>query len=178
MGIRARITRQTKTKRPQLVGKGKQQDVLDAEFHRHRLLRILAVVCILAVLGWVAVALFSPGLKYQITQPITAALDSPEFLRELEGLTNSRITHNNRVEALTNGEIFYEAEIAAMQQARHNINIDAYIFHKGDLARRVLKVLTDRAQHGVRVTLTIDAIGNSVVPKGYFDDLRKAGGHM
>ena len=179
MGIRARVTGQTKKKKqPQLVRRGKQQDALDAEFHRHRMLRILAVVCILAVLGWIAVALFSPGLKYQLTQPIAAPLDSPEFLRELQGLTNSRITDNNRVEALTNGENFYEAEIAAMQQARHNINIDAYIFHKGDLTRRVLKVLTERAQHGVRVTLTVDAIGNSAVPKGYFDDLRKAGGRM
>src|SRR5437868_14524159 len=110
MAIRARVSRQTKkSKQPQLVRKGRQQDVLDAEFRRHRALRILAVVCIVAVLGWVAVALFSPGLKYQLTQPITAPLDSPEFLRELEGLTNSRVTHNNRVEALTNGENFYEA---------------------------------------------------------------------
>ncbi len=177
MGLKARVSRQPKNKRPQLVGKSKQ-DILDSEFRRHRTLRILAVVCILAVLGWLFVALFSPGLKYQLTQAPSAALDSPEFLREVEALTDARITRNNHIEALPNGENFYEAEIAAMQQAQHNINIDAYIFHKGDLTRRVLKVLTDRARNGVRVTLTIDAIGSSVTPKHYFDDLRQAGGRM
>jgi cardiolipin synthase len=178
MAIRARLTRQHKSKQPQLVRKGKQQDVLDAEFRRHRALRIFAVVCILAVVVWVFVAFFSPGLNYQMAQAPRAAIDSPEFLREVEALADSRISRNNRIEALPNGENFYEAEIAAMRQARHNINIDAYIFHRGDLAKRVLNVLTERARNGVRVALTIDAIGSSITPKSYFDDLRKAGGRV
>ena len=178
MGLRARVTRHVRTKRPELVRKPKKQDLLDDEFRRHRALRILAAVCIVAVVVWLAVALFAPGLKYQLAQTPAAALDSPEFLRVLEALADSRISRDNRIEALPNGENFYEAEIAAMSQARHNINIDAYIFHRGDLAKRVLHVLTERAQHGVRVSMTIDAIGSSITPKSYFDDLRKAGGRV
>ncbi len=173
-----RLGARPQKKQPHLVRRSKQQDLLDAEFRRHRALRIIAVVCIVAVFGWLFVAFFSPGLKYQLVQPPAAAIDSPEFLREIEALTDSRITRNNRIQEFPNGENFYEAEIAAMQQARHNINIDAYIFHKGDLTRRVLDVLTDRARNGVHITLTIDAVGSATTPKSYFDALLKAGGHM
>src|SRR5512142_3412482 len=104
MPNRAGAGKQQKTNRPQLVRKDKgQQDVLAAEFRRHKILRIVAVICILAVVGWLFVAMFSPGLKYQLAHPITAPLDSPEFLRDLEGLTDARISSNNRIEALPNG---------------------------------------------------------------------------
>ncbi len=171
MATRARVTGQHQRSK-------QQQDVLAQEFRRHQALRIIAVICILAVVGWLAVAFFSPGPKYRLAQAPTAALDSPEFLRQIEALTDARISRNNHIDALVNGENFYEAEIAAMEQARHNINIDAYIFHKGDLAKRVLGVLTERARNGVRVTLTIDALGSATTPKEYFDELRKAGGRM
>ncbi len=179
MGTRARVTRDTKAKRPELVqNKGKKQGIVDAEFRRHRILRILAVVCILAVLSWVIVGLFSPGIRYDLAQPPAAAIDSPDFMRELEGLTDSRISRNNRIQDLPNGENFYEAEIAAMQQAQRSINIDAYIFHRGDLTKRVLRVLADRAQQGVKVQLTIDAVGSSTTPNSYFDELKKNGGKV
>jgi phosphatidylserine/phosphatidylglycerophosphate/cardiolipin synthase-like enzyme len=37
---------------------------------------------------------------------------------------------------LTNGEVYYDAELDAIGQARHSINIEAYIFQKGRIARR------------------------------------------
>ncbi|MGI9101127.1 MAG: phospholipase D-like domain-containing protein [Terriglobales bacterium] len=160
------------------VKQGKQQDVLDKEFRRHRALRIIAVICIVAAVGWLLVQFFGPPLKYKLLEPPRDALDSPQFLRNLEGLTNTPISRNNRIEALPNGEKFYAAEIAAMRQARHNIDIDAYIFRRDDLTRRVLDVLTERARHGVRVTLVVDAIGSATTGKNYFNDLLKAGGRM
>ncbi len=158
--------------------RGAQQDVLAAEFRRHRALRIIAIICIVAAFGWLLVQFFGPELKYNLLETPSEALDSPQFLRILEGLTNAPISRNNRIEALPNGDNFYRAEIAAMQQARHNINIDAYIFRRDDLTRRVLDVLTDRARHGVRVTLVVDAVGSATTPKTYFKDLLRAGGRM
>jgi hypothetical protein len=148
MGLRARVTRQPKNKWPQLVRKSKQQDILDDEFRRHRALRILAVVCILAVLGWIFVALFAPGLKYQVAQTPTTAIDSPEFLRELEALTDSRLSRNNRIESLPNGENFYEAEIAAMKQARHEASA---IRARLRMAGRAVAASTIDASPGTRI---------------------------
>ncbi len=164
---------------PHLVPKSRgHEDVLAAELRRHKALRIIAVICTVAVIGWLLVQFVAPPLKYKLLEKPRAALDSPEFLRNLEGLTNCHISHNNQIEALPNGDKFYEAEIAAMRQARHNINIDAYIFRRDNLTRRILDVLTERARHGVRIALVVDAVGSATTPKSYFDPLIQAGGEM
>jgi cardiolipin synthase len=58
------------------------------------------------------------------------------------------------------------------------INIEAYIFHKGEVTRKVLEVLTERASAGVKVHLVLDAIGSLSTPKRYFKPLTRAGGRV
>ncbi|HKS75088.1 MAG TPA: phospholipase D-like domain-containing protein, partial [Terriglobales bacterium] len=110
--------------------------------------------------------------------PIAVPIDSPAFLNELEPLVNSKITRNNQIEVIENGDHFYEAELDAMRQARHSINIEAYIFHTGRLTDEVLQVLTDRARAGVHVNLVLDAAGSFSTRKSYFKELKQAGGNV
>ena len=49
----------------------------------------------------------------------------------LGALSNASVHTNNRIDVLTNGEVFYEAELEAIRAAKHNVNIEAYIFSKG-----------------------------------------------
>ena len=46
---------------------------------------------------------------------------------------------------LTNGDVFYEAELAAIRAATDSINMEAYIFAKGDVAT-ALRRGPDRAR--------------------------------
>jgi cardiolipin synthase len=158
----------------------KQHDdsVLEAEFERFKTLRILALVSILAVTGWFVAALFAPGLRYSLATPPQASIESESFLKELEPLVNSKIARENQVQVLSNGENFYEAEIFAIRQAQHSINIEAYIFHKGEVTRRLLEVLTERARSGVKVRLVLDSLGTLATPKRYFKSLTQAGGRV
>ncbi|HZH92169.1 MAG TPA: phospholipase D-like domain-containing protein [Pyrinomonadaceae bacterium] len=139
---------------------------------------VIAIIAIAAQSLLLFLALFEPGLGYKITQPASCHPGSPEFLRILEALTDAQVTRHSSIEVLTNGENYYEAELAAMRRAEHNINIEAYIFKRGRVADEFIEVLTERARAGVRVNLVLDAIGNFTSWDSYFKNLRAAGGRV
>ena len=127
---------------------------------------------------WVLAALFGPTPAYKLYATPKAAIDSPQFIHELEAVTNARASDSNSIEALPNGDRFYEAELDAIRNAQSSINVEAYIFHKGDIAQKILDALTDRARAGVQVRLVADAMGSFSTPKRYFKPLREAGGRV
>ncbi|MFY9555844.1 MAG: cardiolipin synthase [Blastocatellia bacterium] len=139
---------------------------------------VLAIIAIAFLLLMLILALFEPGLRYKIARARSVALGSDDFFRVLSGLTNSTLHANNRVDVLTNGEVFYEAELEAIRNAKHNINIEAYIFQKGRIASRFIDALIERAQAGVKVNLVIDAIGSFATWDSYVKPLRDAGGRV
>lgn len=126
---------------------------LKSEFDRHRALRIFSLVCIVIVAVWIIVALFSPGMHYRMEARAAPPLESQAYERELEALCSGVIRPGNEIQVLTNGENFYSAELDALKQAERSINIEAYIFHRGEVAHRIVDVLTERARAGVRVHL-------------------------
>jgi cardiolipin synthase len=145
--------------------------------HYHAI-RWFAVICMVAIISWILIDLFGPVPQYQLKDPPQGALNSTEFVNQLEALAASRVVDHTHVEALPNGVNFYEVEIQAIRQAQKSVNWEAYIFAKGELARRMVDALTERARAGVEVNLTIDAVGSLSMPKTFFDGLRQAGGHV
>ena len=123
-------------------------------------------------------ALFEPGLDYRIRKAPRCALGSEEFRHLIEVLTAARMHHRTRVEVLTNGEIYYEAELEAIRQARKSINLEAYIFQRGRVTQRFVEVLAERARAGVRVNLVLDGIGSFMTWDRYFKPLKEAGGRV
>ncbi|MCA1594636.1 MAG: phospholipase D-like domain-containing protein [Acidobacteria bacterium] len=123
-------------------------------------------------------ALFEPGLAYKIDTPGKCDLDSPDFLRMIEALTDAQVRRRSTIEVLANGEVYYEAELEAIKRAECSVNIEAYIFQKGEVARRFVEALTERARAGVKVNLVMDAIGNFSSRNSYFKDLTQAGGRI
>jgi cardiolipin synthase len=139
---------------------------------------VIAIIAIAAQSLLLFLALFEPGLDYKITRPADCSLDSGEFMRILEALTDAQVTRHSSIEVFTNGENYYEAELAAIRRAEHNVNIEAYIFQKGRVADEFVEVLTERARAGVRVNLVLDAIGSFATWDSYLKDLRAAGGRV
>lgn len=168
----------TQTKPARKPTKSHTGSLLKREFDRSETLRIAGAIAILAISVLVLVGLFAPGLRYSLVNPVAVPIDSAAFLNELEPVVNSKITRNNQIEVIENGDHFYEAELDAMRQARHSINIEAYIFHKGKLTDEVLQVLTERARAGVHVNLVLDAAGSLSTRKSYFNALKEAGGKV
>lgn len=139
------------------------------------------------VLSWISIAflalmlflaLFEPPLPYRIARRAPVPLDSDQFRRLVGALASGQFHSRNTVEVLTNGDAFYEAEIQAMREAVHSINIEAYIFGKGECTRRVLDVLAERARAGVQVRMVLDSIGCFATWWSYLRPLTDAGGRV
>jgi cardiolipin synthase A/B len=139
---------------------------------------VIAVIAIAVMCFMLFIALFEPGLAYKISAPETEPLESDDFLCVLEAITDSKIHRKGRVEVLTNGEVFYEAELEAIASARESVNLEAYIFQKGELTRKFVEALTERARAGVKVRLVLDALGSFATWESYFSELRAAGGRV
>lgn len=139
---------------------------------------VVAIIAIIVLSFLLFLALFEPGLAYKISCRTTEPLDSEDFLCVLEAITDSKIHRHGRVEVLTNGEVFYEAELEAIRNAQESVNIEAYIFQKGELTKRFVEALTERARAGVRVRMVIDDIGSFATWESYFAELRAAGGRV
>ena len=139
---------------------------------------IIAIIAIAFLSLMLFLALFEPGLPYTITRASSVAIDSEEFLRIIEALSDAQVHPRTLVEVLTNGEVYYEAELDAISKARSNINIEAYIFQKGVIASRFVKALAERARAGVQVNIVLDAIGSFATWNSYFKELLEAGGRV
>src|SRR5215831_8878524 len=120
------------------------------------------------------VAFFHPGLGYRSETIRNPPVDSPDFLRMVRLLADSQSHADTHVKVLTNGGIFYEAELAAIREARCHISLEAYIFQKGEIAARFIEALTERACAGVEVRIVLDAVGSLNTWPSTFRDLIQA----
>ena len=109
--------------------------------------------------AWLIIAvLFTPHVPYHIEAPIDAASDY--FIHVLESTCQTHLERGNRVEVFTNGDAFYPAMLDTIRRARETVNMECYIFKKGEIGEQFIEALCERARAGVRVTMVMDAIGS------------------
>ena len=138
----------------------------------------ISAIIAFVVLGLlVFLVLFEPGLKYEVKAP-PYPLDSNEFLRLLGALADAQVHDQSHVEVLTNGDVYFPAELEAIRNAKQSIHVEAYILYEGEISRKFVDALAERARAGVSVKMVIDSIGSFSTPNSYFDDLRAAGGRV
>jgi cardiolipin synthase A/B len=161
-------------------GRERDQSALRREkrVRNYKWISILALIALVLQSGMLFLALFEPGLPYKVARGPVERLDDPHFVKTLEALTGAQMYQWSHMEVLTNGENFYAAELAAIRQAKRSINIEAYIFSKGEVADMFVKAMAERARAGVQVNVIVDAIGAFSQTKAYFDELIDAGGQV
>ncbi|HYP15451.1 MAG TPA: phospholipase D-like domain-containing protein [Bryobacteraceae bacterium] len=140
--------------------------------------QVIAILAIIAQGLLLFLALFEPTLRYKISQPPAHPLDSDQFLKVIAALADAKVHRNTLIQVLTNGEAYYEAELEAIRNAKKSINLEAYIFQKGEVTRRFVEALTERARAGVNVNVVLDAIGSFATWNSYFRELTEAGGRV
>ena len=137
----------------------------------------LSIIAIGVTIILLLLVLFEQGLKYHVTAP-EHPLESDPFLCLLGALADAQVHVDSRVEVLTNGHAFYESQLAAIRAAKKSVNLEAYIFRKGEIGRRFVEALTERARAGVKVNVVVDAIGSFATSNAFFAPLRNAGGRV
>jgi cardiolipin synthase A/B len=125
-------------------------------------------------LAWfVIVVLFTPAINYHLSR--RTSIHDPGFLYTLQSTCQAALYHGNAIEVFTNGPNFYPAMLDAIRRATHSINMECYIFQPGKIADQFITALSERARHGVNVTIVVDAIGSLSLWGGPVRRLRKAG---
>jgi cardiolipin synthase A/B len=129
----------------------------------------------LAFIVWFVVVLFfTPRIDYGVSHPTRS--DSDEFLHVIQSTCQAAIHFHNKVEILTNGAQFYPAMRDAILAAESSVNMEAYIFEKGEAAKMLVEAMIDRARAGVEVRLTLDWVGSFMMRFGApVRELREAG---
>ena len=110
------------------------------------------------VVWFVLVLLFAPHIPYKLDTPID--LSSNHFLRMIEATCLGAYKPGTRLTILTNGPAFYPAMLDAIRHARETVNMEVYMFKKGEVADQFIEALSERARAGVRVTVVMDAVGS------------------
>jgi cardiolipin synthase len=126
------------------------------------------------IIWFVLVLFFTPRIDYKVSHPTRP--DSDEFLHVLQATCQAAIHFDNKVEILTNGAQFYPAMRDAILAAESSVNMEAYIFKKGEAAKMIVEAMVERARAGVEVRLTLDWVGSFMMIFGApLRQLREAG---
>ncbi len=148
----------------------------------------VAVPTSMVVLGGVALAfmaslllagIFAPMPRYTIAgAEEMPENDSPKFLTLLESLADAKVNRTGIIKVLTNGPCFYPAELDAIRSAKQSVNLEAYIFQKGQIGSLYIEAMAERARNGVHVNVLVDAFGAAGTTTAYFRPLLEAGGKV
>jgi cardiolipin synthase A/B len=133
----------------------------------------LTIAGALFLVWLVVVVLFTPGINYHLSR--RTSVQDEGFLYTIQSTCQAALHHGNRVEIFTNGPEFYPAMLDAIRNATRSINMELYIFQPGTIADRFIAALSERARHGVNVTIVVDALGSFSLWGRPVRRLRKAG---
>jgi cardiolipin synthase len=125
-------------------------------------------------IAWlILVVFFTPAIPYFVEEPVDPR--SEHFILVLESTCNTKLHLDNKVDVFTDGTAFYPAMLDAIRSATDTVNLECYIFKKGEIADQFIEVLSERARAGVKVTIVLDAIGSFGILRGVAPRLREAG---
>lgn len=131
------------------------------------------IIAVGFITWFVLVLFFTPRIDYRVAQPLRP--DSEEFLHVIQVTCQATIHSRNKVEIFNNGGQFYPAMREAILAAESSVNMEAYIFKRGDAADMLVDALVDRARAGVEVRITLDAVGSAFMFGAPLRRLRAAG---
>jgi len=134
------------------------------------------LVAVLALIGLLSVTRGTPlrrVLYGSDAHPPTAS-DSA-FPRFVALLSSVHLRPGNKVEPLLNGNGTYPRLWDDLRSARTSITVQMYFSKPGVVADSLAAILSDRARHGVRVLLLLDAFGSQSLKKSWADRLKQAG---
>ncbi|MDE6583673.1 MAG: PLDc N-terminal domain-containing protein, partial [Clostridia bacterium] len=160
------------------------------------------ILTVLPYLGFVLYLIFGSGLSFRVRRMISRhklyesgydeaindyLMSDNQIWKEFKNdasLVSCAYTYgsvlcpNNQVKIFLWGKDKIDALIKDLENAKHSINMEYYIFEDDEVGKRVMNVLIKKAQEGVQVRFIYDSIGSLHAPRRFFRRLKKAGGEV
>ncbi len=123
--------------------------------------RALAVVALCGLLPIAGCSYFFSEKRTVYQFDPDYGVDSPQFLRSLDGLGTEMVSGNQAL-LLENGDAIFPEMLQSIANARESINLEMYIFDHGAIATRFAAALGERARAGVEVRILVDGWGSDL----------------
>ena len=136
---------------------------------RNVILSILVAVAVVAV----GLAIAQDQETLQVRSPIS--VEDPRFPRYLARLLGHTLTTGDTVVVHTNGEEAFPAMLRAIDEARHRVSFETYIYGEGRIPDQFTRALASAAGRGVEVRMVLDALGAQDIPPEHLEQLEEAG---
>lgn len=81
----------------------------------------------------------------------------------------------NRIELLENGEQFYPAVHAAIDEAKSRVILESFIWFEDEVGKQLHAVLLRAAQRGVKIDVLLDGYGSPDLSDNFVNELTAAG---
>lgn len=125
-----------------------------------------------------AMAVFSYWTTAKLVQePIQndIVVGDPEFTHSVGPLLGAEFVRGNKIEPLLNGQNIFPAMLAAIHSAQKTITLESYIWASGKVSDEFCAALIERGQHGVKVHVLVDGMGNLKLKLQDIDRMKAAG---
>lgn len=94
---------------------------------------------------------------------------------QIKDIMSAPLTVGNQAELLIDGPQTQQAMLEAIDQARHQIDLETYILESNGIGERLAALLEAKRAHGTTVRVLYDSVGSMATPKTYFDRLSAVG---
>lgn len=105
----------------------------------------------------------------------TSVMQNAELAAMLIKDIKSPLTRNNRVKLLLNGEEKFPELIACLENAKHHIHIQYYIYEQDEIGNRIIELLIKKAKEGIEVRFMYDDFGSPTVKRKVEKRMQDAG---
>ena len=129
---------------------------------------LCGVIAVLLLVIWSIKRHPDPHLNVQCEAPVT------DLIASLAGLTQGCGVDGNSVEIYENGR-FFDAVFENIRAAKQTVHFETFLWKEGELGRRTVDVLSERARAGVVVRVLLDATGTKKMGRSAEKALREAG---
>lgn len=109
------------------------------------------------------------------------SLGSQEKIGEFAPLVNlinkqsPLASNNNNIELLINGEEKFPRLLEDLQNAKHHIHLEYYIYEENEIGKQVAEIIKQKAREGVQVRFMYDDFGSKSLKKRFIRELEEAG---
>ena len=103
------------------------------------------------------------------------ALEKENIIRLLLNNSYSLLTTGNQLKILNNGDETFQAIFQAIQNAKHHIHLEYYIFSDDKIGNRLKNLLIEKSKEGVEVRIIIDDVGSWGLGDKFISELKKNG---
>jgi cardiolipin synthase len=101
--------------------------------------------------------------------------DNVELAAMLIKDLKSPLTRKNKVKLLVNGEQKFAELMQVLQEAKHHIHLEYYIYEQDEIGTAIIELLIQKAGEGVEVRFIYDDFGSPAIKKKLEKRMRAAG---